>query len=579
MDSIQHKRKVSLVLLAFLPVLFHFVFLIVHFEPAISTPDANGYFAQAKMIAKEGKTYLEPESILQYIGPHWLHRSDNHYFTTFPPGFPAVLAVIYRVFGPKVTLLVSPLMASLTLLGLFLLCRLWIGKSWALLAVALIAVNPFANEHALFGDSHIAVVFFLIWALFFLVKWSKTDSIWWAFGAGLSLGIIPTIRYPEALLTLAFGIFVLIHLKEKKISWRSLMVGAIGAAIPLGMLCIRNQMAFGAFWKTGYALSNDPANLGWNYFISYSLSYLQMLINEGCGLMFILGIIGIVVLCARRSTWKQGILFLLLVVPLTILYMSYCWKPDSQSMRFLLPTFYIYTIAGVYLLRIITNKRYSLAWAGSAVLLLITILWGFPPSLHSLQYLKKRNAILAQVTDEIEKHVEPGSILITNEGISQHLDFIGCWRLIDASIMRISRFKPQRVFAPGKVIPKRKVLRNVEALTKYEDLTGKELFNSFSNDVWQWAGNGRKVYLVVNEEQISEFKSRLSQYDKLETIEKIEIPELRLDNFELSSSIRPPKGRMKELTVPQGPMGPNQIFDFRLNGEPLYLVEWTRTFP
>ncbi|MCK4234316.1 hypothetical protein KAX75_07790, partial [candidate division WOR-3 bacterium] len=75
-----YKQKITFTLLAYLIILFHFVFLILHFRPAISTPDANGYFAQAKLIAKEGKTNLEPESILQYIGPHWLHRSDNHYF-------------------------------------------------------------------------------------------------------------------------------------------------------------------------------------------------------------------------------------------------------------------------------------------------------------------------------------------------------------------------------------------------------------------------------------------------------------------------------------------------------------------
>ncbi|MCK4234950.1 glycosyltransferase family 39 protein, partial [candidate division WOR-3 bacterium] len=484
-----------------------------------------------------------------------------------------------RIFGPKATLLVNLLMSSLSLLGFFLLCRLWIGKGWAFFATILMVFNPFANEHALFGDSHTAVVFFLIWAMFFLVKWSKTDSIWWACGTGLSLGIIPTIRYPEGMLTLAFGIFVLFHVKEKKISWRSLMVGIIGAAIPLGMLCIRNQTAFGAFWKTGYALSNEPAHFGWNYFTNYSLSYLLMILNEGCGLIFILGVVGIIVLCVRRTTWKQGILFLLLVIPITILYMSYCWKPDSQSMRFLLPTFYIYTIAGVWFLRIVTSKRYSLAWAVSIVLLLITILWGFPPSLHSLQYLKKQNAVLTQVTDEIEKHVKPGSILITNEGISQHLDFIGYWRLIDVSILKFSRSKPRRIFTPDHAIPKRKVLRNVEALTKYEDPTGKELFNSFSNDVWQWAGNGRKVYLVIDEEQISEFKSQLSQYDKLVTIEKIEVTEVKPDNFKLSCGIRPPKrGTGKPMTT-RGPMGPNQIFDFVLNGEPLFLVEWTRTFP
>lgn len=575
LDSIQHKQRVPFTLVTFLLILFHFVFLIVHFEPAISTPDANGYFAQAKLIAKEGKTYLEPESILQYIGPHWLHRSEDHYFTTFPPGFPAILAVIYKIFWPKAALLVNPLLASLSLLGLFLLCRLWIGKGWALLAAALMAVNPFANEHALFGDSHTAVIFFLIWALFFLIQWVKTDSIWWAFGTGLFVGIIPTIRYPEVLFCLAFGIFALIHFQKKKISWRSLMVGAIGAAIPIGALCIRNQVAFGAFWRTGYALSNEPAHFGWNYFTSYFLSYLQMLLSEGCGLIFILGVVGIVVLCARKSTRKQGILFTMLIVPITLLYMSYYWKPDPQSMRFLLPTFYIYSIAAVWLLHLITINHYRLAWAVSIVLLLITVVWGLPSSLRSMQHLKSHNAVLAQVTSVLENHVKSGSILIANEGINQHLDFIGYWRLIDPSVLKFWRPRPPQIYAPNQDVPTRKVLRNIEACIKYGNLRGMELFNAFSLDVWQWTGNRRKVHLVANDEQIYRFKSQLSQYDKLVTIDKIEIPDERLDYINMPNGFRPP---IEELIPPQGPMGPNQIFDFLLNGKPLFLVEWTRTF-
>lgn len=575
-NCIQHKRKIFFTLIAFLLVVSHFIFLMLHFELAISTPDANGYFAQAKLIAKEGKTFVEPESRLQYIGPHWLQTSDNHYFTTFPPGFPTILSVIYKIFGPKATLVVNPLMASLSLLGLFLLCRLWIGESWGLLATALMAVNPFANEHTLFGDSHTAVIFFLIWALFFLVQWIKTDSAWWALGTGIFLGIIPTIRYPEVLFCLAFGIYVSIHVLKKEISWRSLLAGAIGISIPLGALCIRNRIAFGAFWRTGYGLSNEPAHFGWDYFTSYSLTYLQKLLTEGYGLIFVLGVVGIVVLSVRKNTWEKGILFTLLVIPITLLYMSYCWKPDPQSMRFLLPTFYIYTIAGVWLLRLVSKKHYYLAWTGSVVLLLITIVWGLPQSFRSMQHLKFQNAVLAKITGTIEKNVEPGSILIANEGISQHLDFIGNWRLVDASIVKFARPKPPRMFAPNRDMPKRKVIRNIKARLKYGDLAGKELFSTFSNDVWQWAGDGRKVYIVANEDQIYRYKGQLSKYDKLVTIDKINLSAKRPDNFRMSPGFRPPSRRRDRSIVPRGPAGPNRIFDLVLNGEPMFLVQWTR---
>ena len=41
-------------LCALLLVIFHFILLMIYFEPAISTPDVKGYFTQAKLIATKG---------------------------------------------------------------------------------------------------------------------------------------------------------------------------------------------------------------------------------------------------------------------------------------------------------------------------------------------------------------------------------------------------------------------------------------------------------------------------------------------------------------------------------------------
>jgi len=282
--SIQYGQRTRFALLGLLLVGGHFIFLMSYFEPAISTPDAQSYFVQAKLLAKEGKTYLQPESPLQYIGFHWNHTGDNRYYSTHAPGLPAILALVYWLFGPKATLLVNPLMASLSLLGLYLLCRLWVGQGWALLAAALMAVNPFANEHALFGDAHTAVSFFLVWALFFLASWSRTYSAWCALAAGFCIGIIPAIRYPELILCPAFGIFVLFHYKIDKTFLRSIIAFAIGAAIPIAALCLRNQIAYGGFWKTGYAIAIGQKTFGWNYFVDSFLPFLIMLLANGCGL-------------------------------------------------------------------------------------------------------------------------------------------------------------------------------------------------------------------------------------------------------------------------------------------------------
>ena len=484
-DSVQQRRKVPFSLIAaMLVVVIHFVFIMTFFEPAISPPDANGYFAQAKLIANEHRTYFETESVLQYVGAHWLKTEDNKYFSRYPPGFPAILAAVFRIFGPEAALLVNPLMASLSLLALFLVCRSWIDEWWGLLAAALMAFNPVVNQHALAGDSHTSTLFFLIWALFFLARWAETHSFWWAFVTGLFIGIIPAIRYPEALFVFAFGIFVILNLRDDSAAWRSLIAGMIGFAIPFSALCIRNHLAFGAFWKTGYGFTDEQVVCSWNYFISHSLQYLQKIQSEGSGLLFGPGLLGIAFLCARRDTWKRGILLAALVVPVTLLYMSYFWPADSASMRFLLPTFFIYTIAGVWLLQMLGESNRMAAWAGSAVLLFVTIWWGLPMSIQSMQRLENPNAALAQITRVLKNHVEPGSIVIANKAINQHIDFAGYWRLADDSILMRSGMRPFQNISRDNNIANVMQKKKMEDLKeRYGNLSGLELFDPKLSDI------------------------------------------------------------------------------------------------
>jgi len=586
-------QKGALMLFVFALVAVHFGFLSVFFEPAISTPDANSYFVQARLIAQEGKTHFVPESPLQYIGFHWNHTKDNRYYCTHAPGFSFVLAIVFKLFGPTAALLTNPVMASLSLLGLFFLCRLWAGNGGGLLAVALMAVNPFANEHALFGDAHTAVSFFLVWALFFLARWAKTYSAWCALAAGFCIGMIPTIRYPELILCPAFGIFVLFHYKNDKAFWSSVFAGAIGAAIPIAALCLRNQIAYGGFWKTGYAIAIGQKTFGWNYFVDSFLPFLIMLLANGCGLVFATGIIGIAILSIHRDTWRRGVLFAMLVLPITLLYMSYYWGADPQSMRYLLPTFYIYTIASVWLLSVVCNNRYPSALAASIVLLLITIVWGLPQSVWAMQHLKNNNAVLAKITTVVEKHVEPGSIIISNEAINQHLDFLGSWRLVAPFILNAQRHPVARMLPPRPKMPASHglraphELRNVEARLKYENLTGEELFTVFSQDLLQWAGGNRKIYWLANERQIKDYQSAFLQQGEWVTVDKIELPTEEptiarrfIGRGPPTSAMRrpPPEGIEGEpMPFPPVPQGPNRIFDLVLDGKPLYLLEWRRS--
>ena len=87
-----------------------------------------------------------------------------------------LLAPVYGLVGPGAALWVIPVMGSLSLLALYLVVSAWVGTGWGMMAAVLMALNPFANFHALGADSHTAVCFFLVWGLFSLIAWEQTRS-------------------------------------------------------------------------------------------------------------------------------------------------------------------------------------------------------------------------------------------------------------------------------------------------------------------------------------------------------------------------------------------------------------------
>ena len=158
----------------------HFLFLMLFFEPAISTPDANGYMAQARLIANQRRTYIAVESPIQFVGSHWMSNGKDRYYGQYPPGLPLLLGLVFRSAGPTAALVAIALMASSCLLAVYLFCRSRISAGWGLLAATVMAVNPWANAHALGADSHTAVCFFLVWGLVCLDRWDRTTSPWFA---------------------------------------------------------------------------------------------------------------------------------------------------------------------------------------------------------------------------------------------------------------------------------------------------------------------------------------------------------------------------------------------------------------
>ncbi|MBN2288512.1 MAG: glycosyltransferase family 39 protein [Candidatus Glassbacteria bacterium] len=525
--AVDNPGKMPVIILAAL-LAAHLAFTLAFFRSAISSPDANGYFKQARLIAERQRTWFSLESPLQFVAPHWLDAGDDRYFSKYPPGLPVLLAAVYGLAGPVAALLVNPWLTVLTLLGLYLLCSRWAGRWWGLFAVAVMAVNPIVNHHTLFADSHAAASCCLVWGVYLLSAWSEDFSPSKGFAAGFLLGAIPAVRYAEAVFGLGTGLFLVLFVMQNRRALKPALTIVAGAFLPLAALALRNRLAFGAFWKTGYGLSGEQTGFGLEYFMQNSVRYLSDIMGEGAGAITVLAAAGVVLMIAGRGTRLRGILLAGLIIPSTLLYMSYYFYAGAggtawPTLRFLLPTFYLYALAAAWFLREVSAGLRSGGRALAVAVLVLSVCWGLPQSAAALVMQERNNEPLAEITRVVEESVPAGSVVIAPRQVQQQLDYLGRWRLADEIYFGRKRLMPPvgetgRSGRPGPVSGMEERRETLEAFSG-PGVSG--LSKKLRAELRHWAGTDSTVYWIGDLERI---RSLVGENDIIEVVAELEMP-------------------------------------------------------
>lgn len=549
------------VLFAISIALAHFVWVMAYFEPAISTPDANGYFAQARHLVEHGQTWFETKSPVQYVGMHWLTEDGHRYYSHYPPGMSVLLAAFWFIGGPIAALWMNPILTALTLFGLFFLARIWVDEPWALLAVVVMAINPVVAQFALGCDSHPTVAFLLVWGLYLLVTWARTGEYFWAFGAGLLLGAIPTVRYAEAIYAVGIGLYVLVLLKNNPSRWRGVLVLSLGAAIPIVALLVRNALAFGAFWKTGYSLTAEQTAFSISNLMAHAPLYLQNILGEGMGFWAAFALMGLVLLCMRSETQHVGGLFAGIVFPSLLLYMAYYFAPENMAaptLRFLLPIFYVMIVAGVWVFKMLNDLHPQMARGSVITLMVVTVVWGVPQSTMVLARAENSNMTATRITQALRTHVKPGAIVFASQNIQEHLDFLGEWQLMDEAVMTYQSRGEAR--DDGPAVGMRQVrAKRLRALEPFVDDWGNGASEALMCELDRLNGSQSVLYWVGSYEHIF---MQVPVSDRVEVI-------ARIDVSDINNRQRGRGGRGG------GAMG--RGFGGRgMDTEDLVLVQWTR---
>ncbi|GEM_PF-1955417 len=433
------KRPLAL-LLALALAAGHFLWLRSDCPPAWTSPDANGYFAQGALIATRGTDHIEPESPLIHLGIHWLEAPNGDFYSRYPPGVGVLTAIPYRLFGPHTAVYLPPLLASLSVLLLFLLARGIVGDTAALGASVLLAIQPDLNYHALNWGAHTHVEFFLLLGLLLLVSWSRNPSKGKAFAAGLVLGVLPSLRYAEAVAGLGVGLFLCLEAWRRRGRVPDIFLALAGALIPVGLLMWRNAGAFGSPFDTGYALTGEQqygSGFRLEFLESKWTPYLEALMGPGVGLVFAFGLGGLVLMAARKRTRNLAILLLGTILPIFLVYSAYYFGGGGNNLfsglRFLLPTVPLWFLAGFFFLREIAVTR-SLRAAVAVLLLLQAAIW-VPSTLRRNREAGKGIERIAVARDFLKDRVPPGAALAADRRLQESLAWHPEWTLLDDSLL------------------------------------------------------------------------------------------------------------------------------------------------
>ncbi len=478
-------------------------------HPGTVAYDANGYWAQGSLIATQARTWFRPACGAQHLGMHWLLGDDGRYVSRYPPGLAVLVAGLYGLFGFRAGTLLNPILAVAALIGFHLLARRLLRPWMAVAATALLATNGLFLFHSLTADSHMAVVCLLLWGCWFLLRWHDRPGPLAAGLTGLCFGAIPTIRYPEALLALGPAVIFLANWRRLAPRWPDLLAAAVGALLPLGPLLVRNHLLFGAFWKTGYALTNEQSAFAWHYFVAHVPRYLRDLWQTGLVLGLVLGLGGLAWLVARHRTRLHGLFLLAMVVPLALLYFAYYWMLPGNpyaTLRFLLPQIVLLTLAAAVCLERLASHRPA-AWpiALVAAVLLAQGCWSGAIGWHHARSEMARCQILDILTGVLERQVPPGSVIIAHPRIQDYLDYVRHWKLVDSTLLDgHARQEMQKTIShpPDSNGVNAIQTRKWETFAALYGTPGSpELQRRLARDIRAWAGQ-EKVYFIGAKEDI-----------------------------------------------------------------------------
>ncbi len=453
------------------------------FSPAYAETDPDAYLFLAKRMALGQPLAVNTTDPFQYQHHMWVEAAPGQVTSKYPPGYPALMAIAYRLAGDRGMFMVSPIMGGLALIGAGLLFRLWLKPFSAVMALFTLALLPEYSFYCAYLLSHATSLCLTTWGMYFLWRWLAQPKPGWGLAAGAALGATVTVRPTDALFVLPLVVVAAAGLwkgyRAGRMPWLAVtaMMGAWGVFV--GLLAFYNYTQFGGLTVTGYALSGEQGGFSLDYFINHFGRLTVLLPRNFLPVFFPLSLVGLLlwgppVDRAVRLLWFFSIF---------ITYTSYYWVTENWAwLRFLMSTLPV-CIGSAYAM--VDQFPASRAVRTGTILVLVSLF-------SSLNFAGLQNQVqgkpigqnpqaLAQAAEQLALHIPSNAVIFSQAPMCYSMGQRAAYTLYELEAFNqnqgLDRFKTTHT-QRAETEPRRQPGRTLRMRAFYEKTTNTELQNS-----------------------------------------------------------------------------------------------------
>ncbi len=221
--------------------------------------DEAAHLFQAKIFASgELSAPIPPVSDPERFFPsRHLIMKDEMWFCQYTPTH-SFLMVPFVWFD--LTSLLGPLEGVLSLIGIFLLIRLWTNSRMAKLTIILLLLSPFFLMMTSTYMAHNSNLMFVTWSLYFLSIYWKSDSYICTLASGFLLGLALTTK-PYPIIVWSVFLLIVLALKGRR-GFKALLGLVLGSILPVAGFLLLNLYYTGSLLTTPYQISRGGRLIG-----------------------------------------------------------------------------------------------------------------------------------------------------------------------------------------------------------------------------------------------------------------------------------------------------------------------------